>query len=218
MKIACEPQTRAEAEDQEGGNSCGGRHVMTDKDHTSPGLLSDQIFYIFLNLRKDRIRKVVEDLNTRYPAETSEQKARRLMSIQTPLSFLGGLIMHLPMSVPGVGGAFKAVGLVGATSVITRMHLYLILEIALLYGKDIDDPDRVPEMLAVIAATGLASAAPLLADLLGMNPLLSLPAAGIMASVAAQMIGEQAILFYSNSANQLKPAPSAQGCKESALI
>ena len=46
------------------------------------------------------------------------------------------------------GQALKILGVAGGASVLTRMHLYLIMEIALLYGKDIEDQARVPEMVA----------------------------------------------------------------------
>ena len=112
------------------------------------------------------------------------------------------------MLVPGLGQAFEFLGFVGGTSAITRMHLYLILEIALLYGMDIDDEARVPEMLAVVAATGLATGVPLLANVLDINPLFSLPVGGITAYAAARMIGDEAIRLYSASAKELTPAPS----------
>jgi uncharacterized protein (DUF697 family) len=111
------------------------------------------------------------------------------------------------MVVPGLGQAFQFLGLVGGISAITRMHLYLILEIALLYGMDIDDEARVPEMLSVVAATGLATGAPLLVNVLDLNPLFSLPAGGITAWAAARMIGEEAIRLYSGPAKELTPAP-----------
>ena len=139
------------------------------------GILADQFFYFFLRLRKDRIRKVVDAVNTRYPAESTEQKARRLIAAQTPLSFLGGTLMHLPRLVPGVGYAFEFLGLVGGTSVLSRMHLYLILEIALLYGKSIDDEARVSEMLSVVAATGVAAGVSFLSGALDIHDLLPLP-------------------------------------------
>jgi hypothetical protein len=153
---------------------------------------------------------VVQAVNAGYPAETAEEKARRLITSQTALSFLGGTLTHLPMLIPGLGQAFRFLGFVGGTSVLTRMHLYLILEIALLYGKDINDAARVPEMLGVVAATGLASGAPLLAtNLLDIAPFLSLPAGGIAASAVAQLIGEQAIRYYSKPAEEFVPAPPA---------
>jgi len=170
-------------------------------------ILADQFFYFFLRLRKKRIRAVVEAVNISYPEESAEQKARRLIEAQTPLSFLGGTLVHLPMVVPGLGQAFQFLGLVGGISAITRMHLYLILEIALLYGMDIDDEARVPEMLSVVAATGLATGAPLLVNVLDFNPLFSLPAGGITAWAAARMIGEEAIRLYSGPAKELTPAP-----------
>jgi hypothetical protein len=184
---------------------------MSAIDVPSPqSILADQFFYFFLRVRKSRIRKVVEAVNDGYPSETAEQKARRLVASQTALSFLGGTLTHLPMLIPGLGHAFRFLGFVGGTSVLTRMHLYLILEIALLYGKDIDDEARVPEMLGVVAATGLASGAPLLAsNILDVTPFLSLPVGGIAASAVAQMIGEQAIRYYSKPAIEFVPETPA---------
>jgi hypothetical protein len=170
-------------------------------------LLADQFFYFFLRLRKDRIRKVVDAVNARYPAESTEQKARRLIAAQTPLSFLGGTLMHLPRLVPGVGYAFEFLGLVGGTSVLSRMHLYLILEIALLYGKSIDDEARVAEMLSVVAATGLAAGVSFLSGALDIHDLLPLPVGGITASAAARMIGEEAIRLYSAPMVEIAPQP-----------
>ena len=183
---------------------------MPDNDPTSrQSILADQFFYFFLRLRKDRIRKVVKAVNDHYPNEPPEQKARRLIATQTSLSCLGGTLMHLPELIPGIGQAVKVLGFVGGASAVTRMHLYLILEIALLYDKDIDDEARVPEMLAVVAATGLAAGVPLLATALGINPLVSIPVAGITAYTAAQLIGEEAIRFYSRPALEAPPSAPA---------
>lgn len=172
-------------------------------------ILAEQFFYFFLRLRKARIREVVQAVNERYPDEGLEQKARRLISAQTPLSFLGGSLMHLPRLVPGLGYAFEFLGVVGGTSVLSRMHLYLILEIALLFGKDIDDEARVPEMLSVVAATGLAAGVSLLSAALDIHALLPLPVGGITASAAARMIGEEAIRLYSTAAQEIAPPTEA---------
>ena len=169
-------------------------------------ILADEFFYFFLRLRKSRIQKVVEAVNASYPEETAEQKARRLIDAQMPLSFLGGALMHLPMVIPGLGMAFEFLGFVGGTSAITRMHLYLILEIALLYGKDIDDKARVPEMLAVAGATALAAGVSLIPAVLAITPILPVPVGGITAAAAARLIGEEAIRLYSG---QAKESPSA---------
>jgi hypothetical protein len=172
-------------------------------------ILTENFFYFFLRLRKGHVRKVVETMNARYPDETLEQRARRLISAQTPLSFLGGTLLQLPMLIPGLGQALRLLGFVGGAATLTRMHLYLILEIALLYGRDIDDRARVPEMVSVVAATGLAAGAPLLFQAFEMSPLLALPAGGLTSASVAQLIGESAIRFYSQEGLETAvPAPT----------
>ena len=94
----------------------------------------------------------------------------------------------------------------GGTSALTRMHLYLILEIALLYVKDIDDQARVPEMVSVVLATGLAAGTPLLVRALEVNPLFALPAGGLTSATAAKFIGESAIRHYTREL----PEPAAR--------
>ncbi len=181
---------------------------MNFQDKLSPqSIAADEFFYFFLQLRKSRIRMVVESINAGYPDETAEQKARRLIDTQTSLSAFGGVLMHLPMLFPVLGQFFQFLGFVGGASAVTRMHLYLILEIALLYGKDIEDPARVNEMLGVVAATGLAAGAPLIANALNITPLLNLPAAGITAGAVARLIGEEAIRYYSKPEKELSPPP-----------
>ena len=170
------------------------------KDKVDPqhlqSILTEEFFYFFLRLRKSRVRKVVEAIEARFPGETPEELARRLINSQSQLSFLGGAVLHLPMLIPGLGQTLKLLGIVGGATCLTRMHLYLILEIALLFGQDIDDQARVPELAAVVAATGLAAGAPFLMDALDLNPLLSLPTAGLTASAVSLLIGEQAIRLY----------------------
>ncbi len=178
---------------------------MPARDEVSrQSVLADQFFYFFLRLRKDRIRKVVDAVNERYPQESTEQKARRLIDAQIPLSFLGGSLMHLPRLVPGLGYAFEFLGLVGGASALSRMHLYLILEIALLHGKNIDDEARVSEMLSVVAATGLAAGVSFLSGALDIA-LLPLPVGAITAAAAVRMIGEEAIRHYSVPAVEAVP-------------
>jgi uncharacterized protein (DUF697 family) len=174
----------------------------------SQGMLTENFFYFFLRLRKGHVRKVVEAMNARYPDETLEQRARRLISAQTPLSFLAGTLLQLPMLIPGLGQALKLLGFVGGAATLTRMHLYLIMEIALLYGKDIDNQARVPELVSVVVATGLAAGAPLLLQALEMNPLFALPAGGLTSASLAQLIGESAIRFYSQEVEEpVVPVP-----------
>ena len=98
---------------------------------------------------------------------------------------------------PGIGQALKIAGVVGATSMLTRMHLYLILEIADLFGQDIDDKARVPEMIAVVSATAVGTMVPpLLVLSLQVNPVYSIPAGAISAAGVTQSIGRTAIAYY----------------------
>ena len=77
--------------------------------------LTDDFLYFFLRLRKDRIRKVVADINARYPEEALEQRARRHRR-PARFSLLGGLILDLPAMIPVIGYAVKLLGFVGGTS------------------------------------------------------------------------------------------------------
>ena len=138
-----------------------------------------------------------------------EQRARRLIDAQTQLSLLGGLILDLPTMIPYVGQLVKVLGFVGGTSALVRMHLYLILEIALLYGKDIDDEARVPEMAAVVAGTGVAVGAPFLADALGFHPLVSMATGAVAALTTSRLIGESAIRFYGQP-QEVAPNPAVE--------
>ena len=181
-------------DDSPAGNSQGLQSILTDN-----------FFYFFLSLRKGRVLKVVEAVNAEFPEETLEQRARRLISMQTPLSFLGGALTELPLLIPGLGQALGLLGMVGGTSMLIRMHLYLILEIAALYGKDLDDEARVTEMVAVVMSTGLAAGAPLLIRALGANPLWAVPAGALTCAAAARLIGDSAIQFYA-------PKPPQRPC------
>jgi uncharacterized protein (DUF697 family) len=191
--------------------SPGEAHVS---DKRIQSLTSDEFFYFFLQLRKGEIRRTVQALKRRYPRDTPGQLAGRVVEAKTGLALLGGTLLNLPLLVPGVGPAMKLFGLVGATSMLTRMHLYLILEIALVYGQDIDDEARVGEMLAVIAATALGSAAPrMLMQALELNPLYAIPAGALSASAVTQLIGHAAVAFYQEKLprepeGELAPVPA----------
>ena len=156
----------------------------------------DQFFYFFLRLRKGEVRRIVQRVKTLYPGETPEQLARRLILAQSSLSLVGGALLYLPMLFPVAGNVLKMVGFVGGASMLTRVNLYLILEIALLFGKDIDDQARVPELMAVIAASGLSATSPFVVSQLDWHPAASIPASGVMAATVAKLIGEAAIAFY----------------------
>jgi hypothetical protein len=160
----------------------------------------DEFMYFFLRLRKSRIRAVVDNVRRQFPEETPEQLARRIIDAHSPISLLGGSLLYFATLLPGIGLPLQALGVVMGGSALTRMHLYMILEIALLYGRDIDDQARVSELMAVVAATGASVAAPYVVNAMGLNPLVTLPVAGITATATTQIIGDIAIRHYSEGA------------------
>jgi hypothetical protein len=181
-------------------------------DQNLQSLETDEFFYFFLRLRKGEIRRTVQVLQNRYPDATQEQLARRLIEAKARLTLFGGSLLHVPLLLPGIGQTLKLLGMVGGMSVLTRIHLYLILEIALVYGKDIDDAARVPEMVAVVAASGVATASPMLVHALDWQPLYALPVGGLAATAITRLIGEATIRHYrgeSVTAATPEPAPAA---------
>ena len=184
--------------------------MATNLSTNIQSLAVDDFFYFFLRLRKQRIRGVVNSIRTRFPGESREQLAQRLIASHASLSLIGGALFHVPALLPGIAQVWKVLGLVGGASALTRMHLYLILEIALLYGKDIDDQARVPEMVSVVAATAAAVGAPAVAvRLFDVSPLIAIPVAGLTATAVTRLIGKTAIRHYAGEAPVLLPTPEA---------
>ncbi|MEA3410019.1 MAG: hypothetical protein U9R74_00580 [Pseudomonadota bacterium] len=179
----------------------------------SQSLSTEQFFYFFLRLRKGEVRRTVQLLRSRHPGETPEQLAARLVRAKSGLAALGGGLQNLPMMWPGLGQGLKVLGVVGATSVMTRMHLYLILEIALVFGRDIDDESRVGEMVAVVAATGLGSASPALLSVLRVNPVVAVAAGALAASLLTRLIGRAAIRYYQTSGAESTMEESVQASR-----
>jgi hypothetical protein len=129
---------------------------------------------------------------------TREQLAQRLIDSSSNLSLVAGSLVGVPLMLPGVNVFLRYLGLAAGSAMVTRMHLYLILEIALLYGKDIDDPERVSEMMTVVAATEAAVTLPAIAlQLLNAAPVVSIAASGLTATAMTRLIGSTAVRLYS---------------------
>jgi hypothetical protein len=177
------------------------------ESNKTQSLMVDDFFYFFLQLRKDRIRTVVERARTLHPERTREQLAQQLIDSSANLSLLAGSLLGVPLLLPGVHLFLRYLGLFAGSTIITRMHLYLILEIACLYDKDIDDPARVPEMIAVVAATEAAVTLPPVAlHLLNAAPIVSLAASGLTATALTRLIGRFAVRLYAEeTADRVDP-------------
>ena len=163
------------------------------------GLATEKYFYFFMGLRKGEIRKQVAMMKSRYPDDSPHELSKRFVASQTPLSLLSGALFHAPMFVPTIGPAIKLLGIAAGSSLLMRLNMTLVLQIALIFGHDIDSSARLKELAAIIAASGLAmytSQLPQLADF-------SLQQKGIIGGAAvmttSQLIGETAIRYYSRA-------------------
>ena len=178
------------------------------------GLSVDKLLYFFLGLRKGEIRRRVDGLRKRHPDETPRELARRVVAAQRPLSMLGGALLELPLLLPAIGTPLKLLGVAGATSALVRMHMAMMLEIALIHGFDIDDRARLKEMAVVVAATGLASGTPGLARARAASAPVALAAAAVALTTASELIGRSAIAYYGRRAEALSPEAGWQQAAE----
>jgi hypothetical protein len=185
----------------------------TDPTHSTGRtqyLAIEEFFYFFLRLRKNEVRRTVRELELRWPDDDPAARARRVTNAKLGLSLLGGGLLRAPLLFPGLGQALKLAGVVGAGSMLTRMHLYLILEVACIYGEDIDDVARVPEMVAVVAATGLGAAAPSLLESFNLPPVYAVPAGALSMAAVTKLIGTTAARFYAGEGPfAVEPADAA---------
>ncbi|MDJ0808335.1 MAG: hypothetical protein QNJ78_16075 [Gammaproteobacteria bacterium] len=165
------------------------------------GLSWEKFFYYFMGLRKGELRKDIDTLRNQYPDDDSDQLARRVVNAQVPLSLAGGIILQIPWLLPGVGPALKLLGVSMGASVMVILNMTMLLQIALIYGQDIDDRARLKEMLAIIAASGLAGGASALPHLSALHPGYKALVGGTAVTTVSQLLGEAAIRYY-RSASQ----------------
>ena len=85
-------------------------------------------------------------------------------------------------------------------SVMIRLNMTLLLQIAMLFGHDIDDQARLKEMAAIIAASGLASSTSLLPYVFNLEPRTKAVLGGTSVMTVSQLIGETATRYYNHSA------------------
>jgi hypothetical protein len=164
------------------------------------GLSTEKFFYFFMGLRKGEIRKQVQMMRDRFPNDSPRQLAARFVAAQLPLSMLGGTLLHVPALIPALGPALKLAGIAAGSSVMIRLNMTLLLQIALLYGHDIDDQARLKEMAAIVAASGLAAGTSLLPYVFNLRPGYRALVGGATVMTVSQLIGEAAIRFYDSDA------------------
>ncbi|WP_296896357.1 hypothetical protein [Thiohalocapsa sp.] len=193
----------------DGDNAPPGEYGPTHSAGRRQSLAAEEFFYFFLRLRKNEIRRTVRQLEAQFPDDDLRTRARRLVDAKTGLAAVGGALLYAPALFPAAGQFLKLAGVVGAASMLTRMHLYLILEIACAYGEDIDDLARVPEMIAVVAATGMGGAAPQLLAGYQLAPWVSIGAGALSMTAVTRLIGMAAVRFYAGQRAADRVAPPA---------
>ncbi len=172
---------------------------MDQKSVPVPKLQSvtmEKFLYHFLGLRKGEIRRRVKLMKERHPGESPEHLARRMVAGHMPLSLVGAAILHVPMFVPGIGPVLKGLGVAGGAATLMRLHTALIMEIAVMFGRNLDERARLKEIWTVMSLAGLASASPLLIQRFGMKPLVGISAGMSSVSAVSEIIGEIAIQYY----------------------
>ena len=123
-------------------------------------LATDKFFYYCMGLRRGDMYIQVEMMRARYPNDTPERLARRFIAAQTPLSMVCSALIHLPSAIPVAVPAFRILGLASGTTLMMILNMTLVMQIALIFGYDLDDRARIKELSAVIATTAAATGLP----------------------------------------------------------
>lgn len=174
------------------------------------GLAWEKFFYYFLGLRKGELRKDIETLRKQHPNDDADQLARRIVNAQVPLSLTGGLVLQIPWLLPGVSPVVKLLGISMGASVMVILNMTMLLQIALVYGHDIDDRARLKEMFTIMAASGLAGATSAFPHLSALKPGYRALAGGAAVTTVSQLLGEAAIRYYRRTAEESPVAAIAQ--------
>lgn len=175
--------------------------MVVDKDNKQ-SLYMEEFLFFFMGLRKCHCRHMIGRLKRKYPSASARELARRMTNAQAALSFTAGVLARLQSGLSAGNSTLRLVGIAGRTIIISRMHVSLILKIALIFGKDIDDKARVPEILAVIAATvpaliitgsGNNSKSKAVAE---ETDIVSYATSGAAGAATAYLIGKAAVKYY----------------------
>ena len=164
------------------------------------GLSWEKFFYYFMGLRKGELRKDMAVMKAQYPNDDAHQLARRVVNAQVPLSLAGGTLLQTPLFIPGISPFLKYLGIATGASVMVILNMTMLLQIALVYGHDIDDRARLKEMFAIVAASGLAGGTSVLPQLGALSPSFRALVGGTTVATVSQLIGEAAIRYYRGKA------------------
>ena len=150
-----------------------------------------------------KIQADVETMRSRYPEETPNQIAHRLIVQKT---WKGGQLGLLTNIIPPIAALFLGIELIATTKLQTEM----IYEIAAAYGLDLDEPARRGEILAIF---GLSLGADVVKT--GLTVVEIIPGIGAVvgASTNAAMLyvlGQTACRFYERKTDRTEIASMQQ--------
>ena len=184
-----------------------------EKNRTSEprswGLAWEKFFYYFMGLRKGELKKDIAVMKEQYPEDDADQLARRIVSQQTPLYLLGGTLLHAPLLLPTLSPYLRFIGIATGTSVMVILNMTMLLQIALVYGHNIDDRARLKEIFTIVAASGLAGGSSMLPGINTLRLDHRALVGGVTVATVSQLIGETAIRYYRGRALGMPAAKTA---------
>ncbi len=142
-----------------------------------------------------KVQQTVDNLRSQYPEETADQIAQRLIVRKT---WEGGRLGLLTNVIPPIAALFMGIELIATT----KMQTEMVYEIAAAYGKDLENPARRGEVLAIF---GLSLGADVLKTGLTIVEIVPGIGAVVGASTNAAMLyvlGQTACRFYTGKIDQ----------------
>ena len=136
-----------------------------------------------------KVQQTVEKVRSQYPEETADEIAHRLIIRKT---WEGGRLGLLTNIIPPIAALFMGIELIATT----KMQTEMVYEIAAAYGKDLENPARRGETLAIF---GLSLGADVLKTGLTIVEIIPGIGAVVGASTNAAMLyvlGKTACRFY----------------------
>ncbi len=185
-----------------------------ENDKDKQGMFFEEFMFFFMGLRKCHCRHMVGRIKRKYPKDSPDKLAERLVQAQAALSFTAGVLAKVQSGLSAGNSTLRLIGIAGRTIIISRMHVSLILKIALIYGKDIDAQERIPEIIAVIAATVPA----LILTGSGANRggtveetgIINYATSGVAGGATAYILGRAAIMYYKRQAKEVETKTAKQ--------
>jgi uncharacterized protein (DUF697 family) len=149
----------------------------------------DWIMTFLGKVDKSKVETTVSQIRAKYPHETAEQIAHRLI---VEKAFAGGRIGLLANIIPPIAALFLGIELIATT----RLQTEMVYEIAAAYDLDLEDPARRGEVLAIF---GLSLGADALKT--GLSIVEIIPGIGAVVGASSNaailyVLGQTACRFY----------------------